>query len=61
MRIYGEVEALSECEWSTLRSGRVTPGKWATGDSFIGGCVDLRAGLDAEEKRTILPLPEIEN
>jgi hypothetical protein len=42
-------------EWSTSRSGRFTPGERAPGTHWIGGWVDLRAGLD-----DFLTLPGLE-
>jgi hypothetical protein len=47
-------------EWSTSRPGRFTPGERALGTHFIGGWVDLRAGLDDLEKRKFLALPGLE-
>jgi hypothetical protein len=41
-------------EWSTSRRGRFTPGERAPGTHWIGGWVDLRAGLDDLEKRKFL-------
>jgi hypothetical protein len=38
-------------EWSVLGSGRFTPGERAPGTHWIGGWVDIRAGLDDMEKR----------
>jgi hypothetical protein len=37
----------------------LSPGEISAGTHWIGGCVGPRAGLDATEKRKILPLPEI--
>jgi hypothetical protein len=60
MKAYGGVDvqiqifltsALVGGEWSTSRSGRFTPGERAPGTHWIGGWVDLRAGLDDLEKR----------
>jgi hypothetical protein len=42
--------ALVGGEWSTSRPGRFTPGERASGTHWIGGWVDLRAGLDDVEK-----------
>jgi hypothetical protein len=42
--------ALGGDEWSASRSGRFTPGERAPGTNWIGGWVDLRAGLDTLEK-----------
>jgi hypothetical protein len=44
-------------EWSASRLGRFTPGEEAPGTHWIGGWVGPRAGLDALDKRKILPLP----
>jgi hypothetical protein len=52
--------ALVGGEWSTSRPGRFTPGERAPGNHWIGGCVDLRAGLDDLEKRKFLTLPGLE-
>jgi hypothetical protein len=40
--------------------GRFTPGERAPGTHWIGGWVDLRAGLDDLEKRKFLTLPGLE-
>jgi hypothetical protein len=40
--------------------GRFTPGKRAPGTHWIGGWVDLRAGLDDLEKREFLTLQGLE-
>jgi hypothetical protein len=59
MKVYGGVDveahifltsALAGGEWSALRSGRFTFWERATGTHWIGGWVDLRAGLDDVEK-----------
>jgi hypothetical protein len=64
MKAYGGVDvyihifltsALGGCEWSISRPGRFTPGT-----QWIGGWVDLRAGLEDLEKRKFLTLPGIE-
>jgi hypothetical protein len=47
--------ALVGGEWSTSRPGRFTPGKRASGTRWIGGWVGPRAGLDAMDRRKILP------
>jgi hypothetical protein len=47
--------ALVGGEWSTSRPGRFTPGT-----HWIGGWVDLRAGLDDLEKRKFLTLPGLQ-
>jgi hypothetical protein len=47
--------ALVGGEWSASRPGRFTPGiQW------LGGWVDLGAGLDDLEKRKFLTLPGLE-
>jgi hypothetical protein len=43
-------------EWSDSRPGRFTPGERAPGTHWIGGWVDLRAGLDNFEKRKFFAL-----
>jgi hypothetical protein len=66
MKAYGGVDvqiqifltsALDEGEWSTSRPGRFTPGERAPGTHWIGGWVDLRAGLDDLEKIQFFTLP----
>jgi hypothetical protein len=52
--------ALVGGEWSASRSCRFTPGEIAPGIVCRGGWVGPRTGLDATEKRVILPLPGIE-
>jgi hypothetical protein len=47
-------------EWSTSGPGRFTHGERAPGTHWIGGWVDLRAGLDDLEKRKFLSLPGLE-
>jgi hypothetical protein len=47
-------------EWSTSRPSHFTPGERAPGIHWIGGWVDLRAGLDDLEKRKFLTLPGLE-
>jgi hypothetical protein len=47
-------------EWFTSRPGRFTSGERAPGTHWIGGWVDLRAGLDDLEKRKFLTLPGLE-
>jgi hypothetical protein len=49
--------ALLGGEWSTSRLGRFTPGECAPGTHWIGGWVDLRAGLHDVEKKKLLTLP----
>jgi hypothetical protein len=52
--------ALVGGEWSTSRPIRFTPGERVPGTHWIGGWVDLRAGLDDREKGKFLTLPELE-
>jgi hypothetical protein len=52
--------ALDGGEWSGLRPCRFTPGERAPGTHWIGGWMGPRFGLDAVEKRQILPLTGIE-
>jgi hypothetical protein len=47
-------------EWSTSRPGRFTPGERAPSTHWIGGWVDLRAGLDDLEKRKFFTLQGFE-
>jgi hypothetical protein len=47
-------------EWSTSRPGRFIPVERAPGTHWIGGWMDLRAGLDDLEKRKFLTLPGLE-
>jgi hypothetical protein len=60
MKTYWKVEvqfhvfitlALDGGEWSVLRSGRFTPEERAPDMHLTGGWMELRAGLDAMEKR----------
>jgi hypothetical protein len=46
--------ALVGGEWSTSRPGCFTPGERAPGTHWIGGWVDLRAGLDDLDNRKFL-------
>jgi hypothetical protein len=46
--------------WSTSLPGRFTPGERAPGTYWIGGWVDLRAGVDDLEKRKFLTPPGLE-
>jgi hypothetical protein len=46
--------ALAGGEWSASLPWRFTPGERAQGTHWIGGWVDLRAGLGDLEKRKIL-------
>jgi hypothetical protein len=46
--------------WSASRPDRFTPEKEPAGTHYIGGWVDLRAGLDDVEKRKFLALPGLE-
>jgi hypothetical protein len=66
MKAYGGVDvyihiflnsALVGAEWSTSRPGRLTPVERSCGTHWIGGWVDLRAGLDDLKKRKFLTLP----
>jgi hypothetical protein len=52
--------ALVGGEWSTSCPGRFIPGERAPGAHWIGGWVDLRAGLDYLEKRKYLTLSGLE-
>jgi hypothetical protein len=52
--------ALVGGEWSTSRPRRFTPGERPPGTHWIGGRVDLRAGLDDVEKIKFLNLPGLE-
>jgi hypothetical protein len=52
--------ALVGGEWSTSRPGRFNAGERAPGTHWIGGWVDLRAGLDDLENRKFLSLPGLE-
>jgi hypothetical protein len=52
--------ALDGDEWSASRPGRFTPRERAPGTQCIGGCVGLRAVLDAVVKRKI-PSPRRES
>jgi hypothetical protein len=52
--------ALVGGEWWPSRPGRFTPGERASGTHWLGGWVDLRAGLDDLEKRQFLTLPGLE-
>jgi hypothetical protein len=69
MKAYGGVNvythifftsALAGDEWSASRPCRFAPGKRAPGTHWIGGGVDLRAGLDDVEKGKFLTLPGLE-
>jgi acyl dehydratase len=52
--------ALAAGEWSVSFTAPFTPGERAPGTHWIGGWVDLRAGLDNMEKRKFLTLPGLE-
>jgi hypothetical protein len=52
--------ALVGGEWSTSRPGCFTPGERAPVTHWIGGWVDIRAGLHNLEKRKFLTLPGLE-
>jgi hypothetical protein len=69
MKAYGGVDvyihifltsALVGCEWSHSRRGRFNPRERVPGTQWIGGLVDLRAGLDDLENRKFLILPGLE-
>jgi hypothetical protein len=47
-------------EWLISRPDRFTPGERAPVTHWIGGWVDLVAGLDDLEKRKFLTLPRLE-
>jgi hypothetical protein len=47
-------------EWSASLPCHFTPGERAPGTHWIGGWVDLRAGLDNMEKWKFLALPGLE-
>jgi hypothetical protein len=51
--------ALDGGQWSASRFCRFTPREITTGTHWIWGRLDHRTGLDAVEKRKILPLPGI--
>jgi hypothetical protein len=53
--------ALYAGEWPASRPGRFTAGKIDPRTHWIGGVVDLRAGLDVVEKIKILLLPGFES
>jgi hypothetical protein len=53
------MKALVGDEWSASRPYRFNPGERAPGTHWIGGWVDLRAGLD-DLKRQFLTLPGLE-
>jgi hypothetical protein len=53
------ISVLAGGEQSVSRPGRFTPGERAAGTRLIGGCVNLRAGLDME-KWIFLPPPRLE-
>jgi hypothetical protein len=42
--------ALAGGDWSASRSGRFTPGERAGGTHWIGGGVNIKAGLDNRNK-----------
>jgi hypothetical protein len=47
--------------WSEWSTSRFTPGERAPSTHWIGGWVDLRAGLDCLEKRKFLTLTKEHN
>jgi hypothetical protein len=51
LALHHEGVALAAGEWSASRPGRFNPGERAPGTHWIGGWVDLRVGLDDEEKK----------
>jgi hypothetical protein len=62
MKTYGVVEvelqsfltsALDGDEWSVSRPDRFTPGEKAPDTHWLGGWVETRAGLDAEDKKNL--------
>jgi hypothetical protein len=53
------ISALAWGEWSASHAGRFTPGERAPGIHWIGGWVNLRAGL-VEETRKFLTLEGLE-
>jgi hypothetical protein len=53
--------ALHVGEWLASRPNRFAPEEIAPGTHWIGGWVGHRRGLDAMEKKEILPLPGIES
>jgi hypothetical protein len=55
-----ECNLFHEKEWSNSRPGRFTPGERAPGIHWIGGWVDLRAGLDDLKKRKLFTLLGLE-
>jgi hypothetical protein len=52
--------ALVGDKWSASSLGHFTPGEISPGSHWIGGWVNLRAGLDDVEKRKFLTLPGLE-
>jgi hypothetical protein len=52
--------ALVGGEWSTSRPGRFIPRERASVNHWIGGWVDLRAGLDDLEMRKSFTIPGFE-
>jgi hypothetical protein len=56
---YGSTSVLDGSNLAS-RPGRFTPREGANSTHWIGGWVGPRAGLDAVEKRNLLPLPGIE-
>jgi hypothetical protein len=69
MKTYGEVDVyiliffistLAGGKWSVSRSSRFTRGERAPGTHWIGGWVDLRAGLDYVENWKFLLPPGFE-
>jgi hypothetical protein len=54
------ISALDGGEWSASHPAPFTPRETASGTHWIGGWMDLRAGLDDVEKRKFLTLPGLE-
>jgi hypothetical protein len=52
--------ALNRCEWSASHADPFIPLGKVPGSSGIGNWADPSCGLDASEKRVVLPLPGIE-
>jgi hypothetical protein len=57
LKFIGRRQLIQAIFGSTSRPGRFTPGERAPGTLWIGGWVDLRAGLGDLEKRKFLTLP----
>jgi hypothetical protein len=59
-KIYIYIYTHGTVKWSISRPGRFTPEERAPGTHWIGGRVDLRAGLHDLEKRKFLTPPGLE-